>query len=189
MTNYFETGSDKGHRPTGGKRRLIRGEVLVVRISNDYGAQLPVVGEDIPGPAVLFRGCPVLADGGSTSCGGHDDNMIQANSLCDEWSVDSWSAGDRHGTSCAQLDNFYWVMPASYAVGVLPRLEEDDSFSDIEPVCEVLNVFPIRRETAGVEPLCFPVVVPTRPQGGCDPVWPLPMGRGGISWREMSRGL
>ena len=60
---------------------------------------------------------------------GHDDDMIQANSLRHEWSVDSWTAGDRYGTSCAQLDNFDWVMP----VGVLPRPEEDDSLSDIEP--------------------------------------------------------
>ena len=36
-------------------------------------------------------------------------------------------------------------------------------------------MFPSRRETAAVESLCFPVVVPTRPQGGCDPVLPLPM--------------
>ena len=35
-----------------GKRRLIRGEGLVARISNDYEPQLPVVGEDIPGLAV-----------------------------------------------------------------------------------------------------------------------------------------
>ena len=41
---------------------------------------------------------------------GHDDDMIQANSLRDEWSVDSWTAGDRYGTSCVQLDNFDWVM-------------------------------------------------------------------------------
>ena len=39
-------------KPTDGKRRLIRGEGLVARISNDYEPQLPVVGEDIPGPAV-----------------------------------------------------------------------------------------------------------------------------------------
>ena len=107
---------------------------------------------------------------------GHDDDMIQASLLRDEWSVDSWSAGDSYGTSCAQLDNFDWVMPAGYPVGVLPRLEEDDSLSDIEPdVCDVPNVFPIHRETVSVEPLCFPVVVPTRPQGDSNPVWPLPM--------------
>ena len=53
-------------------------------------------------------------------------------------------------------------------------------------VCQTLSemavmfrtCFLVRRETAVVEPLCFPVVVPTRPQGGCDPVLPLPMGRG-----------
>ena len=91
---------------------------------------------------------------------GHDDDMIQANSLSDEWSVDSWSAEDRYGTSCAQLNSFDWVMPAGYPVGVLPKLEEDDSLSDIEPdVCDVPNVFSICSETAGVEPLCFPVVV------------------------------
>ena len=109
---------------------------------------------------------------------GHDDDMIQANSLRDEWSVDSWSTEDRNGTSWAQLDNFDWVMPAGYPVGVFPRLEEDDSLSDIEPdVCDVPNV-PIRSETAAVEPLCFPVVVQMRPQGDCGPGWPLLMGKG-----------
>ena len=32
---------------------------------------------------------------------GYNDDMIQVDSLRDEWSVDSWTAGDRHGTSCA----------------------------------------------------------------------------------------
>ena len=51
----------------------------------------------------------------------------------DEWSVDSWTAGERYGTSCAQLDNFDWVMLAGYPVGIMPGPEEDDSLSDIEP--------------------------------------------------------
>ena len=46
------TGACGAPEPTEGKRRLIRGEGLVARISNDYEPQLPVVGEDIPGPAV-----------------------------------------------------------------------------------------------------------------------------------------
>ena len=37
---------------TDGKRRLIRGEGLVARISDDYRPQLPVVEKDIPEPAV-----------------------------------------------------------------------------------------------------------------------------------------
>ena len=46
------TGASSGApEPVDGKRRLIRGEGLVTRISDDYEPQLPV-GEDIPGPAV-----------------------------------------------------------------------------------------------------------------------------------------
>ena len=70
--------------------------------------------------------------------------------------------------------------------------KEDDSLSDIEPdVCDVPDVLLVLRETAAVESLCFPVVVPTRPQGGCDPVLPLPILRvgGGISRRWMTRRL
>ena len=75
---------------------------------------------------------------------GHDDDMIQTDSLRDEWLVDSWTVGDRYGTGCAQLDNFDWVMPTGYLVGVLPTPEEDDSLSDVEPdVCDVPDVFPI----------------------------------------------
>ena len=40
-------------KPADGKRRLIRGEGLVAQISDDYRPQLPVVGKDIPGPAVM----------------------------------------------------------------------------------------------------------------------------------------
>ena len=47
------TGASSGApEPADGKLRLIRGEGLVARISNDYEPQLPVVGEDIPGLAV-----------------------------------------------------------------------------------------------------------------------------------------
>ena len=47
------TGASSGApEPADGKRRLIWGEGLVARISNDYEPQLPVVGEDIPRPAV-----------------------------------------------------------------------------------------------------------------------------------------
>ena len=51
------TGSpSEAPEPADGKRRLIRGEWLVARISNDYIPQLPVVGKDIPGPAVPCHG-------------------------------------------------------------------------------------------------------------------------------------
>ena len=144
---HFETGSNRAPKPTDGKRRLIRGEGLVAR--NDYEPQLPVVGEDIPGPAVMnYLGvvqsletvdqrATVIGHGFLLPCsdsdesdddvllvgpmqplvtaaplGGarrNDDGMIQINSLSDEWSVDSWTAENRHGTCCAQLDDFDWV--------------------------------------------------------------------------------
>ena len=44
--------SPRGHQT--GNARLIRGEGLVARISNDYRTQLPVVGKDIPEPAVPY---------------------------------------------------------------------------------------------------------------------------------------
>ena len=44
--------SSDAPEPADGKRRLIRGEGLVARISNDYEPQLPVVGEDIAELAV-----------------------------------------------------------------------------------------------------------------------------------------
>ena len=51
--------------------------------------------------------------------------------------------------------------------------------SDIEPdVCDVPDEFPVSMETAAMESLCFTVVVQTRPQGGCDPVLPLPVCKG-----------
>ena len=47
------TGSpSEAPEPADGKRRLIRAEGLVARISDDYRPQLPVVGKDIPRPAV-----------------------------------------------------------------------------------------------------------------------------------------
>ena len=85
-----------------------------------------------------------------------------------------WTAEDPHGTYCAQLVHFDWVIPAGDLVGKLPRPEVDVELSDVEPdVCDVLDEFPVKVETAAVESLCFPVVVQTRPQGGCDPELPL----------------
>ena len=216
---YFETGSDGGLEPAGGKRRLIRGEGLVARISNDYEPQLPVVGDDIPGPAVtndlgavrslrmvdqwamvVGRGVrlpcsdskeaeddvlsvgpmrPLMTAAPLGGARGHDDGVMQADSRQDAWSVDSWTSEDRCGPCCAQLDDFDWMIPAGDLVGGLPIPKEDDGLSDIEPdVCDVPDEFPVPMETAAVESLCFHVVVQTRPQGGCDPVLPLPVCKG-----------
>ena len=82
----FEARADGGHRPTGGKRRLIRGEGLVARSSNDYGPQLPVGGEDIPGLAVshylgavrslrkVDRRAPMVGRGVRSPCSDSDES-------------------------------------------------------------------------------------------------------------------
>ena len=118
----------------------------------------------------------------ATSLGGarrDDDCGMQIDSLSDEWSVESWTAESRHETCCARLDDFYWVIPACDLVGRFPRPEGDEVLSDIEQdVCDAPDEFPVSMETAAVESLCFPVVVQTRLQEGCDPVLPLPMCKG-----------
>ena len=43
---------------------------------------------------------------------------------------------------------------------------------------DVPDEFPVEMEATAVESLCSPVVVQTRPQGGCDPVLPLRMCQG-----------
>ena len=96
----------------------------------------------------------------------NDDGVIQINSLSDEWSVDSWTAENRIGTCCAQLDDFDWVIPAGDLVGRLPKPEEDEKLSDIEPdVCDVPDEFQVSMETASVESLCFPLFVQASPDG------------------------
>ena len=53
------------------------------------------------------------------------------------------------------------------------------NLSDIEQyVCDVPDQFPVVLETTAVAPLCFPVVVQTRPQMDCDPGLPLPVYKG-----------
>ena len=61
-----------------------------------------------------------------------DDCRRQVASLSDEWSVESWTAENRHEMCCAWLDDFDWVIPACDLVGILPRPEGDEELSDIE---------------------------------------------------------
>ena len=48
----------------------------------------------------------------------HDGEVRQVN-LRNEWSVDSWTAGDSCAEGCAQLDDFNWFRPADDRVGDL----------------------------------------------------------------------
>ena len=110
---------------------------------------------------------------------GDDDCRLQVDSLSDVWSVESWAAENHHETCCVRLDNFDWVIPPYYLDRRLPRPELDEKLSDIERnVCDVPDEFPVGIDMAAVGPLCFPVVVQTRPQVGCDPDLPLPVDKG-----------
>ena len=156
------------------------------------GVRLPCSHSDESDNDVLSVGPmrPLLFAAPLGGARGHDDDMIQDNSLRDEWSVDSWSAGDRYGTSCAQLDNFDWVMPACYPVGVCPDLRRTI-------VCQTLSQMSVMFRT------CFPFVGRRRLWSRCAFLWsfrrdhrgavtlsgPCPWAGGGISWREMTRRL
>ena len=117
--------------------------------------------------------------------GGHDDGMLQVNSLSGG-SVNYWTAEDPYGACCAQLDNFNWMIPAGDMVGELPGPELEVDLADIElnvydvydAYDDVPDEFPGEMEATAVESLCSHVVVQTRLLGGCDPVLPLCMCQG-----------
>ena len=133
--------SSEAPGPADGKRRLIRGEGLVARISNDYRPQLPVVGKDILGPAVpCHAGTARLLETVnnwtrsvgraarrpySDSEGSVNDvlyaeehgSTVQQVSLRDDWLTQM--ANDSCGEGCAQLDDFKWFLPADERAGDL----------------------------------------------------------------------
>ena len=103
---------------------------MVARISDDYRPQLPVGGEDIPGPAVPCHvGTARLLEtvNHQTKSVGHavrrpysdsdesDNDMLYAEEhdsavrqvrLRNEWLTDSQTADNSCGEGCAQLDDF-----------------------------------------------------------------------------------
>ena len=171
---------------------------MVAQISNDYEPQLPVVGEDIPGPVVpchvgtarlletVDRRTTVVGRDFRLPCSDSDDsgdNVLDAEghdgevrhiNLRNEWSVDSWTADDSCGEGCAQLDDFNWFLPGDDRVGDLPAPESQVDLSDSES--DVDDVEPdsvlVQMTTTAVESLCPQVVTQTRPKEGCDPASP-----------------
>ena len=137
--------SSEAPGPADGKRRLIRGEGLVARISNDYRSQLPVVGKDIPGPAVPCHvgtarlletvnnrtrsvGRAVRRPYSDSEESDNDvlyveehDSTVQQVSLRNDWLTQT--ADDSCGEGCAQLDDFKWFLPADERAGDLTAPE------------------------------------------------------------------
>ena len=126
---------------------------MVTRISNDYRPQLPVVGKDIPRPAVPCHvgtarlletvnnrtrsvGCAVSlpysdsdeSDNDVLYTDDHDSTSVQHVSLRNKWMTPT--AVDSCGERCAQLDDFNWFLPADERTGDLPAPESEIEVSD-----------------------------------------------------------
>ena len=96
--------------------------------------------------------------------------QLQADSLDDVLSEGAWASENRHGTCCAWLDDFNWVVPPYDPDKILPGREMDVEIPDVDrDICVLPDEFPVVVDRTTVEPLSLPVVVQTRPQVGCDP--------------------
>ena len=185
--------SSRAPEPADGKRRLIRGEGLVARISNDYRPQLPYVGNAIPGPVVPCHvGTARLLETvtnrtrsvGRAVCRPYSDSdesdndvlyaeeldsTVQQVSLRDGWLTQT--ADDSCGEGCVQLDEFNWFLPADERAGDLPAPESEMEVSDSESEVEYIepDSTPLHMKTAAKQLLGPPVVAQTRPMEGCNP--------------------
>ena len=156
-----------------GKRRLIR-------ISDDYRPQLPVVGRNIPEPAVPCHvGAARLEETvniqtrsvGRVVRHSYSDSEESDNNV---WyaEVDDSALGQPTvnlcGEGCAQLDDFKWFLPTDERAGELSAPDSEIETSDseggddfIEPVSA-----PVLAEKTNQRLLCPPVVDQTRPMEG-----------------------
>ena len=177
---------------------------MVARISDDYRPQLPVVGEDIPGPAVLCHvgtaqlletvnhrtktvGRAVRRPYSDSDESDNDvlyaeehDSAVRQVSLWNDWLTDSQTADDSCGEGCAQLDDFNWFLPADDRAGDLPAPESEMDVSDSESEVEYIepDSAPLQINTTAEQLLCPPVVAQMRPMEGCDPASPRRLRRG-----------
>ena len=155
---------------------------MVARISNDYRPQLPVVGKDIPGPAVPCNvgtarlletvnnrtrsvGRAVRRPYSDSDESDNDvlyeeeyDSTVQHVSLRNDWLTQT--ADDSCGEGCAQLDDFNWFLPANERAGDLPAPESEMEVSDSESEFEYIETYstPLQMRTTAKQLLCPPVV-------------------------------
>ena len=152
---------------------------MVARISNDYRPQLPVVGKDIPEPAVPCHvGTARLVETVNirTKSAGravrrpysdseesdndvlyaekHDSALQQVN-LRKEWSTQTMV--DSCGEGCAQLDDFKWFLPTDERAGDLTSPESEIETSDSESGVDFIepDSTPLQTETTAQQLLCL----------------------------------
>ena len=172
--------------------RLIRGEGLATRISNDCRPQLPDVGKDIPEPAVPCHvGTAWLEETVNirTRSAGRavrrpysdseelDNDVLYAE---EDDSALTQPTVDLCGEGCAQLDDFKWFLPTDERIGDLSAPESEIETSDSESGVDFIepDSSPLQTETTTQQLLRPPVVVQTRPMEGCHTAVPRRLRRG-----------
>ena len=171
------SGTGSPTKPPGRKRRLIRGEGLVARISDDYRPQLPVVGKDIPEPAVPCQvGTARLEETVNIRTRSFGCVLRRPYSDSEESDNDVWYAEvddsalgqptvDLCGEGCAQLDNFKWFLPTDEWAGDLSapdsEIEASDSESGVDCIESVTT--PVQAEITKQQLLRPPLVNQTIP--------------------------
>ena len=136
-----------------GKRRLVRGEGLVARISNVYRPQLPMITMDIPQPVVpCYLGTVRLDESADTrkrswervdsrpypDSEESEDDVVYAEEHENELqqinlrnAVTNQITVDTCGERCARLDDFNWFLPTDewYGKSDAPESEIDTPYS------------------------------------------------------------
>ena len=153
---------------------------MVARISTEYRPQLPVVGKDIPEPAVPCHvgtawleetvnirtrsvgravrrpySDPDESDNDVLYAEEHD-SVLQRVYLRNEWSTQT--TVDSCGELYAQLDDFKWFLPTDEWAGDLSALEWEIDTSDSENGVDSDSI-PSQMESTAQQLLCRPVVV------------------------------
>ena len=141
---------------------------MVARISDDYRPQLPVVGKDIPGPAVPCHVGTARSEETvnirTRSVGRAVRRPYSGQPTERQWLTQA--TVDLCGEECAQLDDFKWFLPTDARAGDLSAPESEIETSDSESVIEPDST-PLQTEMTTQQLLRPPVVVQTRPMEGC----------------------
>ena len=164
--------------------------------------QLPVVGKDIPEPAVPCHvgtarleetvnirtrsvGRAVRRPDSDSEESDNDvlyaeeyDTALQRVNTRNEWSTQT--TVDSCGERCAQLDDFKWFLPTDERAGDLSAPESEIDTSDSESGVDFIDPdsTPFQTESTAQQLLCPPVVVQTRPMEGCHTAVPQRLRRG-----------
>ena len=152
---------------------------MVARISDDYRPQLPVVGMDIPEPAVPCHVGTVRLEETVNNQTRSVGRVVRRPYLDSESDNDVWYAEvydsaigqptvELCGEGCAQLDDFKWFLPTDERAGDLSAPDSEIETSDSESGVDFIEPVsaPVQAEIMKQQLLRPPVVDQTRPMEG-----------------------